>query len=42
MEDLIIPPCDFSKVIQKLRNFFLAKGFVSMIWFLRSWIRCIR
>ena len=30
MEDLIIPPCDFSKVIQKLRSFFLAKGYVEV------------
>ena len=30
MEDLIIPPRDFSKVIQKLRDFFLAKGFVEV------------
>ena len=30
MEDLIIPPCEFSSVIQKLRDFFLKKGYVEV------------
>ena len=30
MDDLIIPPCEFSTVIQKLRDFFLKKGFVEV------------
>lgn len=30
MDDLIIPPCEFSKVIQKLRDFFLKRGYVEV------------
>ena len=30
MDDLIIPPCQFSKVIQKLRDFFLKRGYVEV------------
>ena len=30
MTDLIIPPCEFDKVVQKLRSFFTGKGYIEV------------